>query len=206
MITNTKPRDLDIIIDVNRDLLEREIFKFFQDVKKNRLGGFKITLPNIVLDIWDYDSNWATNNNLINGKNSLQNIAIGSFYNFDSLVINLRTLESFFKYYNQCITSNTLDILLKNRNHRYLNPTKEANFLRAVLLSKEFNFNLSSTLLEYLRYLLKFFNKKYSSATKRLVEYSKSDDKYSTIREKDIDSFIIKLNKLLPSSSNPILI
>ena len=189
--TETKPRDIDIIAETSNSALNNIIHNYFTGFIQNRLGGYKIQIDDLTLDIWDYKSNWVINESLTNRPVALENIAVGTFYNFDSLVAQLLPLEFYFDIYNECIKSNKLDIILKDWDYSRRNPTKEANYIRAIYLSKFYNLNLSSSVKKYLKINYKTLEYYYSSALDRLLWYLGTDEKYkNSIKKEDIDCFI----------------
>ncbi|MDD4157768.1 MAG: hypothetical protein PHY08_14490 [Candidatus Cloacimonetes bacterium] len=68
-----------------------------------------------------------------------------------------------------------------------MNPTIEANILRAFYLRKLYNITYSENCNEYLVSRIGFLKDKYSSTIKRLLEIKKKYPKY----EKDLDENII---------------
>lgn len=135
----------------------------------------------------ELDTNWSFRNNLIkrNEQNIVDNIASGSFYNFDSLVINVHTLELCVKYYNQCIENNLLEINRKNTNYKKLNPTIEANIIRAFFLKEKFDFDFSVDCGNYLISRIKHLKDNHDSAISRLIEIKKQYKKYDDVLEDD---------------------
>lgn len=107
----------------------------------NRYGGIKIKLNSLEIDIWTIENNWAFKNNLVklNDNDKLNSIAKGCFYNFDALVINLYTYDFNLRYFNDCIEKKELNILQEHPIYKNLNPSVEANIIRAIHLSKNYN-------------------------------------------------------------------
>lgn len=173
-------RDLDIILNVSTNKINNALNESNLEYSINRFGGVKVMFDNFQIDLWSLDNNWSFKNNLIkrNEQKIVDNIASGSFYNFDSLVINVHSLELCVKYYNQCIEKNRLDINRKNINYQKLNPTIEANIIRAFFLKEKFQLNFSDECANYLIRRIKHLKDNYDFAINRLIEIKRQYKKY----------------------------
>src|ERR1700694_2198125 len=122
---NEEARDLDLIVNLKKQTLEKVVKDCFLEFTSNRLGGYKIQLEQIVVDTWSVEDNWAFKRKVVKNAetNFLQKIAEGTFFNYDSLVFDLHTFQYSFKHYNECVFLRELDILKKNSNYKKLNPT-----------------------------------------------------------------------------------
>ncbi|PWL29316.1 hypothetical protein [uncultured Roseivirga sp.] len=164
-VINMKPnRDLDLIVSLTQNQLDSIITSLYTSntYKKNRLGGYKIQIsPYFNVDIWTVSSSWNIKNKSLkisrdftirkeNERYWLDKIAEIPFFNFDSLVLSVRTLNSNFKKYNSCVESNTLDLVKHSSHFIHKNPTPEANVLRAIYLQKEFSLEFSYELKTYI--------------------------------------------------------
>lgn len=187
-------RDLDLIIDLPEIELDRIVTKLDQSLfKKNRMGGYKLQFDGFDIDFWSIDNNWAFKNNLVkqSDKYYLDGIAKGCFYNFDALVINIKTLELNVKFFNECLVKNELDILMRRPVYQKLNPTREANILRAFYLKKTFGLNFSNTLLNYLNSQIDYIEFKGIDPVKHLLKTLSKYKKYQNLfSEKDIENFV----------------
>lgn len=145
-------RDLDIIIDLDNTRLLEIVKESKTKYTINRHNGIKIQFENIVVDMWSIENNWAFKNELVklNEEDTLNSIAKGCFYNYDSLVINLHTFNLNIQNYSEYLVNKKLDILLKSPVYKNLNPTTEANILRAFYLKKTQKIEFSSTTKKYL--------------------------------------------------------
>lgn len=145
-------RDLDIIIDINNEKLLEIIKNSNTKYSINRHNGIKLQFDNLVVDMWSIENNWAFKNKLVklNEKDKLNSIAKGCFYNYDSLVLNIHTFNLNIQNYNDYIENKKLDILSKSSIYKNLNPTTEANILRAFYLKKTQNIQFSSNTKKYL--------------------------------------------------------
>src|SRR5215208_4217402 len=92
---NEKARDLDLIANIRKEELDLVVRNCFTEYKSNRLGGYKIQLEQIVVDTWSVDDNWAFKKRVVKNaeSNFLQKIAKGTFFNYDSLVLDLHTFQ-----------------------------------------------------------------------------------------------------------------
>lgn len=150
---NSEPsRDIDIIVDLNNDKLLEIIKSSHVEFSVNRHKGIKLHFAQIEVDMWSIENNWAFKNQLVklNENDKLKSIAKGCFYNYDSLVINLHTLNMNIQYYNNFVLEKKLEILQKSPVYKNLNPTTEANILRAFHLKKLHQIEFSSNTKKYL--------------------------------------------------------
>lgn len=106
-----KTKDVDIIIAISSDEVFDKIIKnSFTKIKKNKMGGFKIKLKNITLDIWSLKNHYGFKRNV--AKTEIEAIAKSSFYNFDSIVFDVKNRKLCCKYYNLCLKTGILDLMI----------------------------------------------------------------------------------------------
>lgn len=194
-ILNKDSRDVDIITEISTDLILNLIKKFNVNYTINRHGGIKVELKTIEIDIWNIENNWAFKNNLVklNENDKLNSIAKGCFYDFDSPVINLFSFNFNTRYFNDCMNNCELDILQKKTIYKKLNPSIEANILRAIHLNKMYNFTFSKNTIEYLSSKIGYLEDKHSDSLDRLLKVKKSYNKYQHITEIDILNLFFKI-------------
>jgi len=196
LIVNRKSRDIDIIIDLKNDQLVDIIKSSKINFLINRHNGIKLLLDEIEVDMWSIENNWAFKNNLVklNEGDKLNSIAKGCFYNYDSLVINLHTKGLSLKYYDQFLKKNELDILQKSPSYKLLNPTIEANILRAFYLRKEIGINYS---VNTRNYLLKKIGEIRDQDKNPIPELIKTKEKYSkyekALSDKEVKYYLLEL-------------
>lgn len=194
-------RDIDIIVDIKNSQLTEIIENYSFQYSVNRQGGIKIKLQNIELDIWSIENNWAFKNKLVKLKDDdkLNSIAKGCFYNYDSLVINLHNFSYSLKFYKDFINKNQLNILQENPIYKNLNPSLEANILRAFYIKQTFNSSFSENTLYYLHRKLGHIRDKYGDIVQRLNEIKNKYPKYNDLTTGRIENYIydIKTNFLL---------
>jgi hypothetical protein len=151
-------RDIDLITTISTEKLV-ELIQFINlEYKINRLGGIKIEAEHTSIDVWSISTNWSFNKNRIKldfnktyrGDILLKKIADGSFFNFDSLVMDLRNFNCSVSNYNSFVENKRLDILRKSGKYKYQNPTREGNILRAYFLYKKYNIELSEDTKAYI--------------------------------------------------------
>jgi hypothetical protein len=142
-------RDIDIIVG---NVIESNILDLLP--KKpivNRLGGIKLRLSKITIDFWPVTENWANKRKLIYTEHILiDEIAKGTFLNFDSIVYGLRANVLNCRYYNKCVKTRTLDIIKHNKKYVYTNPNRTANIMRAFYLRGKYGLSFSPFLSEYI--------------------------------------------------------
>ena len=85
VLENKENRDLDIVVDIPNERLRNIVESENCEKRYNRMGGAKLILKNINVDIWSFDNNWAFKNGLVklNEKEKLNSLAKGCFYNYD---------------------------------------------------------------------------------------------------------------------------
>jgi hypothetical protein len=152
VVNHENPRDIDVMFNTGNNFIESLIKEYDLTFSKNKLGGYKILLNSIVVDIWTVESNWAFKYNLLKGENDekiIKRIADGTFFNYDSLVFDLYTKKLSVANYNNCVLKNELDILRKTSKYKYNNPGKINNVLRAFYIRNKTGLEFSYNLCEY---------------------------------------------------------
>lgn len=195
-INKKKSRDIDIIVDVKNDILIEIIENYKFNYKINRHSGIKLTHNNFEIDIWNIDNNWAFKNNLVklNEEDKLNSIAKGCFYNYDALVINLHNFSYSLRFYNEFIESKKLNILQERSIYKNLNPTTEANILRAFFLKNNFNISFSENTFYYLSNKIGALKDKYGeNYFNRLIEVKDNYPKYQSLTPDKLKMYLIEL-------------
>lgn len=193
-------RDIDIVVDITNSQLNDLVTKSNIDFSTNRQGGIKIRLKTLDLDIWSIENNWAFRNKLVklNDDDKLHSIAKGCFYNFDALVINLHNYSYNLRYYKEFLKSQNLDILQLNSVYKNLNPSVEANILRAFYLRLKLNCSYTDNTAYYIKKKIGHIQDNYESVVSRLNEVKMKYPKYNELSEEIIENFVndIKIYKL----------
>lgn len=196
---NSKPsRDIDILVDLENEKLLEIIKNSKVEYSINRHNGIKLHFTNVEVDMWSIENNWAFKNELVklNEKDKLQSIAKGCFYNYDSLVVNLHTFNLNIQYYTNFKVENKLEILQKSPLYKNLNPTTEANILRAFYLKKVYEIEFSSNTKRYLIDKIGEMSDNEFSPLSRLELTKTKYKKYKSIlSENDIQTSIFELYK-----------
>ena len=193
-------RDLDIVVDTPydriRDIVEAEAC----EKQYNRLGGVKLKLSHIDVDMWSFENNWAFKNELVklNEKEKLNSLAKGCFYNYDALVVNMSNFSYNIRYYEDFVEKKELDILQKRAVYKNMNPTTEANILRAIYLNKRYGVSYTEHLKDYLFMKMLFLNDMYGDVIGRLMEVKKTYPKYEIVDRADIITTFVELRKEKP--------
>lgn len=187
-----KSRDLDIIVDLPHPELIEKIINSGIHYEINRHKGIKLKLENIEIDIWSLENNWAFREKLVklNQDDKLLSIVKGCFYNYDALAINLHTFNFNIQYFNEFVSMGTLDILQEKVLYKKLNPTIEANILRAFYIQKTTGAKFSDNTKQYLLKKIGQLNDNYISSTSRLTEFKVKYPKYDNAL-KELDIFIM---------------
>lgn len=200
---NKPSRDIDMIIDLDNHILLQIVQQSKIQHEINRHGGIKLLLKNISVDMWSINENWAFKKRLVklNGEDKLHSIAKGCFYNFDALAINILDFSYNIQYYNDFIANKSLNILQKRSIYKLLNPTKEANILRAFFLKENYNCNFSKNTHDYLFKTIMDLSNKDLIIEKHLQNTLEKYPKYQSILTKSIIDSNIKEILDNPSSN-----
>ncbi len=196
---NSKPsRDIDIIVDLDNEKLLEIIQSANVEFSINRHKGIKLHFAQIDVDMWSIENNWAFKNELVklNENDKLKSIAKGCFYNYDSLVVNLHTLNMNIHNYKNFNLEKKLDILQKSPIYKNLNPTTEANILRAFYLKKIYQIEFSANTKKYLIDKIgEISDKELSPLTQLELTKSKYDKYQYSLSANEIESSIKDLYK-----------
>jgi hypothetical protein len=199
-------RDIDLISTHSTTKITSLLDDLNLNYTINRMEGIKVNLNNIKIDIWAISKNWSFEKERVKWNLStsyrpdilIKKIADGSFFNFDSLVLDLRNYNCSVSNYNECVETNTLDILRKKGRYKYQNPTREANILRAYFLSIKYGLKLSENTKTYIiNELNNIESLKSKNALDLIINKSQEyKDKYqSTISKNELFEFISSLRR-----------
>ncbi len=203
-LSNKISRDIDVIVDIPQNLLLELVNQSGNSFEVNRHGGIKISFEFIHLDIWSIQDNWAFKHDLVklNEEDKLNSIAKGCFYNYDSLVINLHNFSYSLRYYNEFITTNQLDILQSRPSYKILNPTIEANILRAFYIKSRFGSTYTSNAYKYLFSKVGYLNDKHDEGvSQKLIEVRSKYPKYKILTDEIILNYLDDLK--IKDNPNP---
>ncbi len=180
---NQKSRDLDMILSLSFTEITKLLNESGLKYTLNRMNGFKITTGTFEIDLWCIDDNWAFKNKLVvkNEEYILESIGNGCFYNYDSLVINVHTNNLNIRHYKDFVNSRKLDIIQKKTAYKKMNPTVEANILRAFYLRQIYNIDFTENCNNYLLSSLKDLEDKFTSVLERLMDYKVKYAKYNKV-------------------------
>nr|WP_315151997.1 hypothetical protein [uncultured Flavobacterium sp.] len=195
-INKKQSRDIDIIVDLKNELLIEIIKNYNFKYKINRHGGIKLIHNNLEIDIWNIENNWAFKNNLVklNEDDKLNSIAKGCFYNYDALVINLHNFSYSLRFYKDFVESRKLNILQERSIYKNLNPTTEANILRAFFLKDHFDISYTENTFNYLTKKVGSLEDKYEGAFfSKLLDVKSNYPKYNILTPEKISKYLIEL-------------
>jgi hypothetical protein len=152
VVNHEKPRDLDVIFNMSTEALQNYIEKRCLDYRRNKFGGFKVAFTNIDVDVWTSETNWAFKSKVVNVGDEyiLSKVAQGTFFNYDSLVFDLKTEKINVTQYNDCVRNRKLDIIRKSSNYSSKNPGKINNVVRAFRIRNKCGFDFSDSLCRYI--------------------------------------------------------
>lgn len=194
---NDKPsRDIDVIVDIETNKLLEILNQINCVFEINRHGGVKIIFDSISLDVWSIENNWAFKNKLVklNEDDKLNSIAKGCFYNYDSLVINLHNFSYNLRYYKDFASSKKLDILQSKSLYKNLNPTTEANILRAFFIKHKLGVTFTENTYYYLIRKIGSLDDSYNNnSISRLLEIKMQYPKYNELTDELLIQYINNL-------------
>lgn len=195
-ICNRKSRDIDIIVDITNETLLEIIKASKINYQQNRHGGIKLLLKNLEIDIWSIENNWAFKNNLVklNEIDTLNSIAKGCFYNYDSPVINLHNFSYNLRYFKDFLETNKLNILQERSIYKNLNPTTEANILRAFYLKDILRITFTKNTFNYLNQKIRHLEDKYGVEYLNILVNIKSKyPKYNNLSIEKLKGYILDI-------------
>ncbi|WP_311747458.1 hypothetical protein [Proteus columbae] len=142
------PSDIDLVFNGDRN----EFNLLLEDLNgerltKNKFGGFRIKTNKLDIDFWHFEDTWAFSNDKVeNVNNSIDNILLTTFFNWDAILFDLKKQDIIcgnYYYYN--LNSRYLDINLSD------NPNYIGSFSRIIKNIFHNNANhLSHDILDYL--------------------------------------------------------
>lgn len=160
------PRDLDIIVNSKSSNLDKAFDNF--NYRKNRFDGYKVIVNEVELDIWSIQNNWAFREKILKAR--VDNIPKGTFYNFDSISINLNTADVYADNFIESIKDRKLDITLRD-DYIALNPTPEVNIMRALVIKKYWGLSFSNKVINYINDWLNKVDSPYELLTKAEIKH-----------------------------------
>ena len=148
-------RDIDMIVDAPASWIEEQLNKQRISFKRNHFGGFKFDIGKEI-DLWSLEDNWAFKNGFVPAlhQDLLHYIALGCFYNYDSLVVNYKTQDFNLSNYVSFLRTNTLRIVFDSNEYYWENPTSIANVCRALWISGQTGAQLSDQVQSYMNSVL----------------------------------------------------
>jgi hypothetical protein len=196
-------RDLDVIVDISHTKLIEILDELKIEYVLNRHKGIKILFNVITVDIWCIENNWAFRNDLVklNDDDKLSSIVRGCFFNYDALVINLNNFSYNIQHYKNFQKFNIVDILQRSPKYKNLNPTTEANILRAIFIREKFQSSFSDNLLVYLVKKLGSLKDKYNDEILRLLTIKEKYKKYNELTEQMLISRVVEIKKMSLSNN-----
>lgn len=164
VINNKQPRDIDLILNIdNEKVFEKIIYENKIIYKKNNFNGYKLFFDNICYDIWLLNNHYSFKESYY--KKNIKNIKDTTFFNYDSLMFDVREQYLEMSYYEQCVKDKLIDLVGKDQVVNN-NPTPVMNIAKAFKIKKETDYNLSEKLIDYII---------------RFIELKGSDNLYSEI-------------------------
>lgn len=207
-LNHRESRDVDIIVDIKDKKLIDIIKSINCNYTQNRHKGIKLHLRNTTVDLWSLENNWAFKNKLVklNENDKLNSIAKGCFFNYDALVINLKDYKYNTQYYHDFLKNRTLDILQKTDRYKNLNPTTEANIVRAFYIKKKYDIKFSDNLIKYIVLKTVALSDKYTDGLYRFIKIKENYVKYEELDNVTLIKDIISIVKENQKSTNSLFL
>ena len=124
-------RDIDIVFNKNSTVETRDVLKIFaNDIDQNRFNGFKFTINDIKIDLWQLSDTWAYRENKM--KYGHDRLVDTTYLKMDSISYNYNLNEMDAKKFDDVIESRILDIVLMD------NPDKELNLVKNLVQKKKY--------------------------------------------------------------------
>jgi hypothetical protein len=135
-------RDIDLVIAH----IDRPLEKFIQRhlIKKNRFGGYKLSISSKYYDIWTLNDTWAVRR-YGKTRHSLRILPATSFFNVNAIIYSLKHGKFIMhKKFRQSIENRVLDIVYEP------NPCPELCIVKAYQLIHELQMCASDRVLQYI--------------------------------------------------------
>lgn len=178
------PRDIDIVVKNENDLINIEnIMSEFRYIK-NRFGGYKIKLNNLEFDIWNIENTWAFKEEKIACEEHeyIEKLQDTVFLNVDAIVYNLTKKEMYDEKYQQAMSNRVLDVVLED------NPCIALNIIRAILFKQKYEMIFS----EHLKHIFEHFIKNTRNYLDKIYKIQFEHYSREIISKKDISEYILE--------------
>lgn len=104
-------RDLDVVVRNLDDISIPPQYRQSMFIQKNSFGGFKITVNDLVIDIWDIDKTWMLLHNT-RMKPTPNTLVQTAFFNFSSIVYDVRRKKFIFsEAFSDFYETHALDVV-----------------------------------------------------------------------------------------------
>lgn len=138
--TNYEFRDIDLVVEGK---LTEELLKGF-NYKKNSFGGYKISIDNTVIDLWEVKNTWGFEKKSILPLS--HNLPKTTFFNFSSILYSLNKKEfiignDFLKF----MRDKKIDIVFD------INPLPELCIVNTIYYKQKLNYEVGDKLKEYIK-------------------------------------------------------
>lgn len=138
------PRDFDFAIDgVDTNELEKFLYRNNWIYRKNKFGGFKLSVEGYKVDLWPLTMTWAFRQKLVSDSIAA-NLPATVFLNVDAVAVSLKHQKIFESGFVRAMQYRVIDIVLPE------NPLPALNIMRALVLRQRLNGRLSHRLRDYI--------------------------------------------------------
>lgn len=140
------PKDLDIILE--SDILDLTPYMKYLPHIKNRFGGFKIILSNIVVDLWLMHDHYPFKQNWYSP--SIQNFLYTPVFNIDAIYYDIKKRELYIDNFIEAFRTRELSLQLRGELLEQL-PFVEINISKALVSIDKYKLHFSPPLYDYIQ-------------------------------------------------------
>ena len=136
------PRDLDVVVMMEGN---EDMGKFLMPslCHRNLLGGYKICVNNVVVDIWPLSQTWGIRKKRL--RPTPENLVKTSFFNFSAVAYLYREEKFVFsKDFFRFIETRELDVVMEE------NPLPDLCIANSIYYSKKYGFRIAPRLAEWI--------------------------------------------------------
>lgn len=142
---DTPPRDIDFVIDENKDgdIFIKQSFES-REAKINSFGGYKLLLDSLSVDVWALKDTWG----IVHEKKepNAKELVSSAFFNFSAIAYSLRKHKFVIhKAFLDFLNTREIDVLYDK------NPNIPLCIVNSLFYSKELNLALSPRLVEWIQ-------------------------------------------------------
>ena len=149
---NSNHRDIDIVVESLTENQLKELSKY--QFQQNSFGGYKISIDNLIIDLWFLDKTWAFKRNNYLNLDLYKLLPSTSFFSSTAIIFSIKEKKLYYKdSFRQFVENKKIDIIFEENPYPELCIVKSYQYY-----IQKFKF---STQLE--EYIVKNFTRSQSS-------------------------------------------